>query len=76
MEHISEFGNSISHYFTSLRAFLSVKEMSLNSLYLTLLHAKTRLWNMALLFKRKILINVCRDLNAATFSASVCHSFQ
>ena len=76
MERISEFGNSILYYFTSLRASLSMKETSLNPLHLTLPHAKAYLWNMALLFKKNILINFCRDLNATTFSASVCHSLK
>ena len=76
MEHIFEFGNSISFYFTSLEAFPSVKNMSLNPLHLTLFHAKTHLWNMEHMFKRNASINFCRDWSAMTSSASVFHSFQ
>ena len=75
MQHISECGNSIYCYFTSLGAFLSVKEMSLNPLHSTLLKAKTHLWKMALLFKRNISISF-KGLKPMTFSANVCHNIQ
>ena len=70
--HISELGNNVPYYFTSLEIFLSVNEMSLNPLHLSLFHAGIHFWNMALLFKRDISIN----LNATTFSASAFHNFQ
>ena len=66
MDYIFECGNSIRYCFTSFRSILSVKETGLNSLHLTLLLAKTDLWNMAL-FKRNLSINFCRDLKCNDF---------
>ena len=77
MEHVFEFGNSISLYFiTSLEAFPSVKNKSLDPLHLTLFDAKTHRWNMALMFKRNASTSFCRDWNTMTSSASLFHSFQ
>ena len=56
MEHISEFINSVPHYFTSL----SVEEMSLCALHSALFYARTCLWCMALLFKKSISIPFCK----------------
>ena len=67
IEHISEYENSTPLYFASLMTFLSVKEMRLNRRHLTLLHTKTRLWKMVLLFKSNISMHFCRNLNALTF---------